>query len=81
MNKTLDGLRRNQTWVESCVETERTIITPHRSMSTESHIDGRRRFNKMFEGTSNIAYEKKKIVNARLYCVSLILMSFSMPYN
>ena len=61
--------------------TGHTIITPQSVMSSESHIDGLSRFRKTFDGTSKIAYEKKKTVKAMLYWVSLMCRSASNPYS
>ena len=56
-------------------------MTPQRSMSSESHTDGRSRLRNTFDGTSNIAYEKKNIVSAMRYCLSVIPRSVSMWYS
>ena len=59
----------------------RTIMMPQKNMSSESHTDGRSLLRKTLEGTSNIAYEKKKIVSAMRYCWSVMCRSCSRWYN
>ena len=59
----------------------RTIMTPQRSMSSESQTDGRSRLRNTFDGTSKMAYEKKNIVSAMRYCWSVIPRSLSIWYS